>query len=200
MSKQFYFEQFGLSLVRWLNAKISIVKEARFSSIQHIDMTLIRYYHCGPEWTWEWLQWRGTPHSPKPQHCWNLTIWLFSVISMTLVGGVLPFCREAVSVFYWVKFRISTQFSSIWPIDRALSGATTLGQSGPGSDGNKGVLCISHSSSITGTSPSDCLVSNLGYSLGRFYSSAEMQFVYSTAPAQRAMSVLVHVNKCTSDR
>ena len=31
------------------------------------------------------------------------------------------------------------QFSSIWPIDRNLSGATTLGQSGPGSDGNDGV-------------------------------------------------------------
>ena len=33
------------------------------------------------------------------------------------------------------------------------------GQGGPGSDGNKGVLHIPQSSSITGTSPSDCLVS-----------------------------------------
>ena len=40
-----------------------------------------------------------------------------------------------------VLFQI-TQFSSIRPIDRILSGATTLGQSGPGSDGNEGVLCI----------------------------------------------------------
>ena len=37
-----------------------------------------------------------------------------------------------------------------------LSGATTLGQSGPGSDGNKGVIRILQSSSIAGTSPSDC--------------------------------------------
>ena len=44
-----------------------------------------------------------------------------------------------------------------WPIDRTLSSATTLGQSGPGSDGNEGVLSISHSSSITGDSSSDCL-------------------------------------------
>ena len=51
------------------------------------------------------------------------------------------------------------QFSSIQPIDRVLSGATTLGQSGPGNDSNEGVLCIPQSSSITGTSPSDCLVS-----------------------------------------
>ena len=51
---------------------------------------------------------------------------------------------------------MSTLFSSIWPIDRALSGATTPGKSGPGSDGNDGVLHIPQSSSITGTSPSDC--------------------------------------------
>ena len=31
---------------------------------------------------------------------------------------------------------------SIWPIDWTLSGATTLGQSYPGSDGNEGVLHI----------------------------------------------------------
>ena len=33
-------------------------------------------------------------------------------------------------------------------------------------DGNEGVLCIPQSSSITGTSPSDCLVSYAGHSLG----------------------------------
>ena len=55
---------------------------------------------------------------------------------------------------------------SIKPIDRALSGATTPGQSGPGSDGNEGVLRILQSSSTVGTSPSDCLVSYPGHSLG----------------------------------
>ena len=40
-----------------------------------------------------------------------------------------------------------------------ISGTTTLGHSGPESDGNEGVLCIPQSSSITGTSPSDCFVS-----------------------------------------
>ena len=45
--------------------------------------------------------------------------------------------------------------SSIWPIDRILSGVTTLGQSRPGSDDNEGVLCISQSSSITGAWQSD---------------------------------------------
>ena len=52
------------------------------------------------EWIWEQWQWRGTPHSPKLQHYWNPTIRLFSIISMTLTGLILPFCREAVSVFY----------------------------------------------------------------------------------------------------
>ena len=48
----------------------------------------------------------------------------------------------------------------------ALSGATTSGQSGPGSDGNEGVLRIPQSSSTAGTSPSDCLVSYPGHLLG----------------------------------
>ena len=66
-------------------------------------------------------------------------------------------------------------------MDRTLSGATTSEESGPGSNGNEGVLRIPQSSSITGTSPSDCLVSYPGHLLGESYSSAEMQLVYSTA-------------------
>ena len=79
--------------------------------------------------------------------------------------------------------------SSICPVDRNLSGATTPGQSEYGSDCNKRVLCISQSSSITGTSQLDSLVSYPGYSLGggRSYSSAEMQSVYSKAPADWAV-------------
>ena len=49
--------------------------------------------------------------------------------------------------------------SCIWPIDTGLSGATTPGQSGPGSNGNKGVLRIPQIYIITEASPSDCLVS-----------------------------------------
>ena len=51
-------------------------------------------------------------------------------------------------------------------IDRALSGATIPGQSGPGSNGNEGVVCIPQSPGISETSSSDCLVSYLGHSLG----------------------------------
>ena len=78
---------------------------------------------------------------------------------------------------------MNTHISSIWPIDRILSCAIILGQSGPGSDGNEGGLCILQSSSITGTSKSDCLVSYPEHSLGVSYPSVEMQSVYSAAPA-----------------
>ena len=49
--------------------------------------------------------------------------------------------------------------SSIWPIDRTLSDATTPGQSEPESDDSKGVLRIPKNSSITEAAPSYCLVS-----------------------------------------
>ena len=68
-----------------------------------------------------------------------------------------------------------------------LSGATTPGQSGLGSDGNEGILCIPHSACITSTSSSDCLASYPGQSfVGGSYPSAEKQSVYSTAPANWA--------------
>ena len=70
------------------------------------------------------------------------------------------------------------QFSISMQLDRALSGSTVPGQSGPGSNGNKGVLHIPQSSSITGTSPSVCLVSYSEHLLGGgSYPSAEKQSV-----------------------
>ena len=50
-------------------------------------------------------------------------------------------------------------------MDTTLSGATTLGQSVPESDCNEGVLSIPQSSRITGTPPSDCLVSYISRAL-----------------------------------
>ena len=86
-----------------------------------------------------------------------------------------------------IQFSISMQFSSIWPIDRVLSGATIPGQSGPGSNGNEGVLRIPQSSSITGTSPSDCLVSYQDTHWGESYPSAAVQSVYFTSSADWAI-------------
>ena len=69
---------------------------------------------------------------------------------------------------------MSTKFTSIWPIDRFLSGATTAAQSGPWSDGNEGVLHIPQSTSITAASSSGCLEIYQGHLLGDSYLSAEM--------------------------
>ena len=51
-------------------------------------------------------------------------------------------------LFQAIQFCMSTQLSSIWPIDMTLSGATTPGQSGPGSDDNEKVLRISQSLNV----------------------------------------------------
>ena len=71
--------------------------------------------------------------------------------------------------------------------DRTQSGATTLDQRGTRSDSNKEVLQIPQSSSITGASLSYCLLSYTGHLLREFYSSAEMQLVYSTTLSDWAL-------------
>ena len=58
-------------------------------------------------------------------------------------------------------------YSSIWPTDRTLSGATIQGQSRSGSNGNVGVLRILQNSSIPGVLPPDYLVSHPGHLLGK---------------------------------
>ena len=73
--------------------------------------------------------------------------------------------------------------SSIWPLDRTFLGATTMGQSESGSDGNERVLHILQSSSITEASLSVYLMSYPGH-LFCGGGEAEMQSVYySAAPA-----------------
>ena len=86
-------------------------------------------------------------------------------------------------LFQPIQFNKSTLFRSIWLINRALSGATTLSHSGLGSNGNEGVLCILQSPSITETSPPDFLVSYTGLWWWGSYPSAEMQSLYSSLPA-----------------
>ena len=78
------------------------------------------------------------------------------------------------------------QFSSIWRIDRTLSGATTPGQSRTESDGNEKVLRILQSTSITGTSPLFSVISRTLVVEG--YPSAVVQSVYSTALVDWATS------------
>ena len=72
---------------------------------------------------------------------------------------------------------------SIRPIDRTLSGATTLGQNEPGNNGNVGVLHVSQISNA-GAAPLDGLVPYPGRGT---FPSDETQSLYSTAPADWAI-------------
>ena len=89
----------------------------------------------------------------------------------TCLRNTMSFIPPRYRKSHGMSHYTSTQFSSIRPIDRTLSGATILGQSGPGSNGNEEIIHIPQSSSNTGTSPSDCLVSYLGHSLGESWHS-----------------------------
>ena len=80
-----------------------------------------------------------------------------SLVLKTFLFQAIQFSQTVL--FQWIQFSINivfvhTQlnvktvlfqvipFSSIWPTDRVISGATTPAQSGPGSDGSEGVLSL----------------------------------------------------------
>ena len=99
---------------------------------------------------------------------------------------IFPYLRLDAPVIY-------TGASLDWWLGRGsicnngtLSGTITPVQSGPGSNGNKGVLCIPQISR-TCASLSDCQVLDPGHSFGGggSYLSAEMLSVYSKASADR---------------
>ncbi len=77
-------------------------------------------------------------------------------------------------LFQIIQFSINTQFKSKKQLSKKTTVQFYLTQSGPGKDGNNGVLHTPQSSSITGTSPSDCLVSYVGHSFGVFYSPSRL--------------------------
>ena len=103
-------------------------------------------------------------------------------------------------LFLTIQFSISTQFSSIWPIDRTLSGATTPGHSGPGNDGKwRGTLHspkLQHYWNLT-IRLFNVISRTLVGQTGRegSYPSAENQSVYSTAPTNWTTLKLVFLYK-----
>ena len=90
ISKNSVWRKYSFNVKTVLFRAIQLSISTLVSSIRPIDRTLIRCYHYRLEWTLERWQWRGTLHSPKLQHYWNLTLRLFSVISRTLVGESYP--------------------------------------------------------------------------------------------------------------
>ena len=69
-----------------------------------------------------------------------------------------------IKQFYFSQFNLFAPCLNVKQFYLALSCVTATDQSGPRSDGNEGVLCILRSSSISGTSPLDCLMSYLEHS------------------------------------
>ena len=98
------------------------------------------------------------------KYCYvSLTIQLnISHLFTQLNGLTVQFLTIQFNINHLFAHSLKGQTSSIWPIDMTLSGATTLGQSRPGSNGNEGILHIPQSSRA-GTSPSDCLMSYPGH-------------------------------------
>ena len=105
----------------------------------------------------------------------------------TIVGYLMPNSIFTYILNIWFVstfYRCTGKWSSshLFALSQIVlfdqSSATSLGQSGHWDDGNEGVLCIPQSSS-----PSDCCVINRTFVGGRSYPSAEMQSIYSTAPA-----------------
>ena len=67
------------------------------------------------------------------------------------------FKSQKTVLFQVIQFNINTKLGSIRLIDNTLPGATSMGQSGPGGNGNEGVLHVPPNPSIIGNSPPDCL-------------------------------------------
>ena len=102
------------SIEKWLNC-----------SIWSIDGTLTSTTSVG----------KSGPRSNGNEGFFLVRFYGISTIVSYLMQN--PFLYTYTVLIQAIQFSIRTQFSSIWSIDRTLSGATTPGQSGPGSDGNK---------------------------------------------------------------
>ena len=92
---------------------------------------------------------------PRAHTYWNLTIRLFSVISWILVEESYP-SAEKQSVYCiapadWILHCCNIYIYICVCVCVCVCVRVY--------DGNDGILCIPQSSSITGTSPSDCLMS-----------------------------------------
>ena len=105
-------------------------------------------------------------------------VWFYGT-STIVVECQIHFYQYKRVLFQTIQLSINTHFSSIWPIDRTLSGAITLGQSGPGRDSNERALRIPQHYWDLSTRLFDVISRTLVDS----NSSAEKQSVYSMAPA-----------------
>ena len=84
-------------------------------------------------------------------------------------------------VIFRMNIQFSTQFNSTWLLDRTLSGATTPGQSGPGSDGNERVLHF----------PKAAALQETRHQIVKCHKQDTALSVYSVSPADWAINSLI---------
>ena len=103
-----------------------------------------------------------------------------------------------IVVFLTIQLSISALFSSIWPKDRNLSGASTPSQSELRCDGNEWVLVILQISSITEASLSDCLESYPGNLVGGWVLVAVLPLCQDAVSVFYCLNRLDHTEKMLS--
>ena len=106
-------------------------------------------------------------------------LFTHSSLPKTVLFQTIPFrissqchCKKIV-LFQKIQFSISTQFSSICRIDMTLSGDTTTGQSDQGSMAMKKHSAFFKALALLEPHHQIVFVIYPGYSLGKYYPSAE---------------------------
>ena len=155
MLKQFYFKQLSLTWACSLNIKTVLfqviqVISTQFSSILPIDRTISGATTSGQSEPGIDGN-EGVPHLHMVK--WFQVLVCITNNSIKHPSFVYIHSTDQTILFLTIQLNMSfvcIQFkysnSSIWPINRTLSGTTTLGQSQPGSWSNEEVLCIPQSS------------------------------------------------------
>ena len=166
MSKQFYFKNSvhyvssssssrasSTNLHDPISSSVSIVHRSRkvFQAISCVGIELLYISSISSPFLCSSM-WRGS-HEHINYRVYMSKMDLFQIFQFSVSVQFL-FCLHTVkcknSKFQIIQFSLMTQFSSIWPIDKTLSGASTPVPSGLSSDDNEEVLRIHQSPSITG--------------------------------------------------
>ena len=94
----------------------------------------------------------------------KLNVSKYCYVSLKIQLNIYIHLNVKSVLFQTYQFSRRIQFCYIWPIDRILSGATTLGLSGHESAGNERVLCI------------PCLLAGIGWSV--FSWKSQKSFIF----------------------
>ena len=129
---------------------------------------------------------------PNPVHTYILNMTRKHILSITYIieTELFLYTVKGFQVLLYNSHNLTSVLSlhivsSVWPIERKISGVTTSGHMGPGSNDNEAVFGdLGNTFHKSSTKPTYGLISYPRHLLGgRPTPSEEMQSVYSTAPA-----------------